>query len=414
MKDAIEIALKNNRQILAAEWQSRAAERSVGQAKGAFLPRIDLVEGFSYTDKPTMVFSSLLDQASFKQRNFAVSSLNEPTPLTNLSSQVRVEQPLYTGGKLSADLRQAEAGAQASQEQSRRTRQEVIFRVTEAYYHARLSEGNLIVVEKALDSARAHLERARNLFEKGLAIRADYLRTEVLVGSLEREKIEAENRVRVGHARLRHLVGSVEERWTLTGQIVEDGLPVEELPLLVAEAKELRPDLKAAGQEVEKTSAAVRSAAAGYHPSLGFVTQFEGNTRRFTSSGENFAVFVTARWNLFSGFITQEKIAQEEAFHQRARLLRDDLLQAIHVEVEQALLGLLAARRQVGVAKENVAQAEESLRILKDRYEVGLARNIDVLDAEVTVKKAEQDLLQARVNSRLFRAMLNLATGTLQ
>lgn len=411
LKDAVETALRNNRQVLAAQRQRETAERGIGQARGAFLPHVDLVEGFTYSDKPTLVFSSLLDQANFKQRNFAASSLNEPTPLSNLSSQIRLEQPLYTGGRLTAELRGARALARAESERTRRTEQEVIFRVTEAYYQARLAEGSLGVVGKALDSARAHLRRTRDLFEKGLATRADYLRTQVLVGGLEREEIEAENRVTLAHARLRHVLGAGEDRWMLTEEISEDDEPVGELAPLVAEAEQFRPDLEAAEKEVDRSLEAVRSAQAGYYPSMGVVTQFESNTRRFDGSGESFAVFVTARWNLFSGFITREKVAQEEAFHQRARLLRDDLVQAIRVEVEQAYLGLLAARRQVAVARESVAQAEESLRIFKDRYEVGLAKNIDVLDGEVAVKRAEQDLLQARVNSRLFRAMLHLATG---
>jgi outer membrane protein len=160
LSDAIDFSLKNNRQLLAAKRHTEAAERGVGQARGAFFPRVDWVESFTYTNKPTMVFSSLLDQGSFKQRNFALSALNDPAPLSNLSSQIRVEQPLYTGGRLSADLTQAEAGARASEEYSRRTRHEVIFRVTEAYYHARLAEGSLLVVEKALDSSRFFISTA--------------------------------------------------------------------------------------------------------------------------------------------------------------------------------------------------------------------------------------------------------------
>ena len=413
LSDAIQLAVKRNRQLEASRQGTAAASGGVGQARAAFFPRLDVIEGFNYSDKPTLVFSNLLDQSNFKQKNFAIGSLNEPTPLTNLSSQIRLEQPLYTGGKLSANLGLAKAAAGASGELTKRTEQVIIVGAVEAYYQALLAQGNLRVVDKALESARAQLERSRDLYEKGLAVRADYLRTQVWMGSLERERMEAENGVTINHSRLRHILGVEDERFELTDPINEDNAPLEELRSLQARAKLQRPDLKAAQKEIEKSQEGIRAAHADYYPSLGLVTQYEGNTQKFSSSGESFAVFVTAKWNLFNGLATQEKVAQEQALHQRARLLHEDILQAAALEVEQAYLGLITSRKQVAVARENVLQAQEVLRMITDRYTAGLARNTDVLDGETALKRAEQDLLLAQANSQIFRARLKLATGDL-
>ena len=411
LSDAIQLAVKNNRQLGASRQGTAAASSAIGQAQAAFFPRLDIVEGFNYSDKPTLVFSNLLDQANFKQQNFALNSLNNPTPLTNLTSQIRLEQPLYAGGQLSARLGQARAAAEASGELTKRTEQQIVAGAVEAYYLALLAEGNLTVVEKALQSARAQLERSRDLYERGLAVRADYLRTQVLMGSLERERIEAENGIIISRSRLRHVLGIDAGRLELTDRVSEDNGALEELSALQTRAKEQRPDLKAAAKDMEKSQEGIRAARAGYFPSLGFVTQYESNTRNFTSSGENFAVFVTAKWNLFNGLATQEKVAEEHALYQRARLLHEDLVQAAALEVERAYLGLVTARKQVAVARENVTQAEEALRMMADRYAAGLASNADVLDDETALKKAQQDLLLAQVNSQIFRAHLKLAVG---
>ena len=413
LSDAIQIALNNNRRLQAANQYRDATRSMASQAKGAFFPRVDIVEGFNYTDKPTLVFSNLLDQAGFKQQNFAINSLNNPTPLTNLASQIRLEQPVYTGGKLSASLGQARAFAEASEEKARRTRQEVIASVIEAYYQVLLADGNLEVINKSLVSARGHLERTQALFEKGLAVRSDVLRTQVQLGNYEREKMAAESAIAVNQTQLRYLLGEDTGHYRLTDQPSDDTLPIDMLDALVSLAKQSRPDLKAAEKEVERAMETVRIAQADYYPSLNFVTQVESNTRKFTSSAENFAVFVTARWNLFNGFATQEKVAEAQALARRSELLRDDLFHAVANEVEQSRLAITVARRQVGVARENVAQAGESLRILEDRYDAGLARNVDVLDGEAALKQAEHDLLRAQVNSQIFRARLNLATGQL-
>lgn len=413
LSEATALALKNNRQLLAAELQRDAARSAASQAKGAFFPRVDIIEGFNYSDKPTLVFSNLLDQANFQQKNFAIGSLNNPTPLTNLSSQIRLEQPLYAGGKLAANFGQANAFAEASEETARRTRQEIIAAVIEAYYRVVLAEGNSDVIDKSLASARAHLDATKNLFERGLVVRSDVLRSEVLVGDLEREKLDADSMIEVSHAQLRYLLGGEAERYRLTDRVEADALPMEALGELVSRARQARPDLRAADKEVERAREMVRGAQADYYPWLSFISQYESNTRKFTSSAENFAVFVTVRWNLFNGLATQEKVSETRAILRRAELLRQDLFHVIAKEVEQSLLALGVARRQVAVARHNVAQAEEALRIVKDRYQAGLARNVDVLDGETALKRAEHDLLRAQVNSQIFRARLNLATGQL-
>ena len=166
LSEAIQLALKSNRQLQAAQQYTDAAKSAAGQAKGAFFPRLDMIEAFNYTDKPTLVFSNLLDQSSFKQKNFAIGSLNNPTPLTNLASQIRLEQPIYAGGKLSANLGQATAFAESSQEATRRTRQEIIAAVVEAYYRVILAEANADVIKQSLASARAHLGVTQDLFRK--------------------------------------------------------------------------------------------------------------------------------------------------------------------------------------------------------------------------------------------------------
>ena len=210
------------------------------------------------------------------------------------------------------------------------------------------------------------------------------------------------------------MLGADDKGFELTDPVGEDSAPLDPLSVLKQRAREMRPDLRAAAQEVERSQQSIRVARAAYYPSVALVTQYESNTQKFSSSAENFAVFVSARWNLFSGFATQAKVTAEEALYKRAQLLHEDRLHAAALEVENAYLGLHASRRQVAVARENVAQAQEALRITADRYTAGLARNVDVLDGETALKRAEQDLLLAQVNSQVFRARLGLATGERQ
>ena len=113
LQDAIAIALHDNRTLKAATFGTEAAQREIGVARGAMIPRLDAGENFSYTDNSVQVFSDLLLQQDFSQRNFALDQLNHPGFLSNFQSQVRLSFPLFAGGRLIAAYRAAGFGADA-------------------------------------------------------------------------------------------------------------------------------------------------------------------------------------------------------------------------------------------------------------------------------------------------------------
>jgi outer membrane protein TolC len=81
--------------------------------------------------------------------------------------------------------------------------------------------------------------------------------------------------------------------------------------------------------------------------------------------------------------------------------------------VRQAYLNLTTARDRVDVSRGAASQAEESLRIIQNRYEAGLATITDLLRAETARTTAKKNFLNAVFDYRLGYAALELATGEL-
>jgi len=71
-----------------------------------------------------------------------------------------------------------------------------------------LADGNLTAVDRALAAAREHVDTARALFDRGVVVRSDLLRAEVLVGSLERQRIDADNATRTARSQLNYVMGT--------------------------------------------------------------------------------------------------------------------------------------------------------------------------------------------------------------
>lgn len=411
LRDALRTALAHNRVLNATRQEGIAAQAGVTQARAGLLPRLDADEIFTETNNPTLVFSNLLNQQRFTQDDFAVDSLNHPSSLSNFDTRIRVEQPLFAGGKLLAGLDAAQQGAAAAAAQQARAEQTTVFQTCRAYYGVLLADGNLSAVDRALASAREHLQTAQALFDRGVVVRADLLRAEVLVGGLERQRIDADNATRTARSQLNYAMGT-------DGEIRlqdADAWPTLEAPPSLEQATDTalhqRPDVQALEHEWQRSEAALRQAQADYIPSLGVIGQYDLNSEKFGQTGDSYAVFVGAKWNVFGGLATTGKLQEARAQAARSRLLREDLAARVRVEVEQAWRSLTGAARQVEVAERSQQQAQDNLSIVRDRYAGGLARSVDVLDAVATAEQAELELLQARVNRQVRHAELDLATG---
>jgi outer membrane protein TolC len=85
----------------------------------------------------------------------------------------------------------------------------------------------------------------------------------------------------------------------------------------------------------------------------------------------------------------------------------------VRLQVREAFLNLTTARDRVDVSRSAVSQAEESLRIIQNRYEAGLATITDLLRAETSRTVAQKNALNAVFDYRLSFAALELATGEL-
>ena len=92
---------------------------------------------------------------------------------------------------------------------------------------------------------------------------------------------------------------------------------------------------------------------------------------------------------------------------------RDRLANAIGLEVHDAFLAHQTARERVAVAREAVTQAEESLRIVQDRYDAGLTTIVELLDSETALTATRTNLTRTLYDATVSQARLDLSLGRL-
>lgn len=415
LRDATEQALKHHPSLQAEAARVAASETRLEQARSGYLPKVNYSESAQRSNNPVFVFGSLLTQHQFTEQNFAVGPLNRPDFLNNFQSQVTVDQLVYDGRQVRAQMKSAELGRGMAQEERRGVEMQVIMGVARSYLGAVLADESLRVAKEAMRSARADLDRAEAVRTAGLSTDADVLSIRVHLASVREQEIRRTHELAVARAALNEGVGlPLDTDHQLTTPLAELKAMAPELSEYEERATAQRPEtrLTSLATRMAETQAAV--ARSGLLPQVGVRAAFEVDRQTFANrGGANWFFAGTLRWNLFNGFADRARI--EEANHQiqGARALERRSAAAVRLEVRRADADLKAALERITVAQASVAMAEESLRITKNRYENGLSTVTDLLRTETALLEVRTRRLAAIHDSRVAAAALEVAAGTL-
>jgi outer membrane protein len=415
LQEAVAVALEKNPTVQAADAYADAVKEGITVAASGRYPRLDFSEGFTRGNNPVYVFGSLLTQRQFTERNFELSFLNTPPPLNNFRTQFTASMPLWDAGRTSRRVRDARLEAQSAVRAGDRTRQEVVFNVIEAYLNGLLARESVRVAQAAVEATKADLALAQARQEQGLAVPSDLLSAQVQLAQAQEDLLRAQNGVAVADAALNVAMGLPEDTpVALSGQLGEVAFETGTLDERQARALQARPDFQQIEIGRERAANGVHMARAGFLPKVNLFGAWEEDNQTFlTRGGNNWALGATLTFNLFDGGSNRAHLKESRARQRQAEALRSQISSAIRLQVRQAYLNLTTARDRVDVSRGAASQAEESLRIIQNRYEAGLSTITDLLRAETARTSAEKNFLNAIFDYRLCYAALELATGEL-
>jgi outer membrane protein TolC len=183
---------------------------------------------------------------------------------------------------------------------------------------------------------------------------------------------------------------------------------------LVQEALTTHPLLRQAGFQVQLAENGQRSARAALLPTVGVQGGWEFNGATLGAQQSSWIIGAEVRVNVFRGFADTARIAEARHAHVRATAERERVARRIEVDVRAAIAQLTAARAREDAGRAALTQARESQRIIRDRYESGLATVTDVLRAAEATLDAESRSTTAELDVILQTVALDRALGRLR
>lgn len=412
---AISGALANNEQITIAQKKAESAQAKVSQAFSGFWPSIALSSNYARSFSSPIISEFRVGGIDTD----VVFGFNEPSDVK--SWKATLNQNLFTFGKLENALLIALDGAQAAKEEYRRAKQDVIYDTINAYFNVIKAVRMSQYAQESVDMARAHMEQVENMLKVGMAVKSDLLRSEVAFLSAKQNLIKAENSVELAKSVFNKVTGSgINDAVSIADSDFEsfDKAEYRTYPQLLEDAYKYRPDWKQVKYSLSMSEKNLNMSKANWLPSVVAQADYGWNNTNYSSARINYdqtnwTVAAAASWKIFDGFDTQSKIKEASAGLDESRANASLAKKAVELDVKQAYLNYISARDVIDTAQKALESARENFEAAELRFRNGLSTNIEVLDAQASLTKAEIDLITAQFDLCIARAQLRRSSGLL-
>jgi len=374
--------------------------------------------------------SRRLDRLPSLGLSLGYTRLNEadPIPLTGtmppanaygVSAELR--QPLFSGGRLSEQVRAATIEAEATRRDVEMARLELRLRVVRTYWQLQRHAAAAAALDERQIQVNEQLKELESRFDQGLATREEILRLRGLAADTDLRLARSKSEKELAAVELALLTGAPQ------GTTV---VPVSELPVklpalpeqdtLWLQAKQEHPQLASALLRVEGARSAENLTRAGLYPTLAFNASYgyqSPDSRAFPPE-EDLTMFwqlgVVLHFDLLSPLRVPALVHEAESRRQSAWHSKQALRDRLFLSLNRAYAEALLAEQEVQAAGTAQAYAEELRRAVQNRYDQGSALRSELLDAQAVVLEAGLRLVDARVNRVVSRATLAAAVGTVE
>ncbi len=413
-----ELARTSDPVLQAAEATRLAAGESEPQARANLLPQASGT--FTYSNR-----DSKGSQSQFDQAGGVVNFQQVPFQTDTRSRDIRIDvnQSIYNRANYT-QLRGARADIARAQAEYDLAFDNLLLRVTEAYFAVLTAQDSLSFAEAEEKAVRRQLDQAEQRFEVGLSAITDVHEARARGDASLANVILSRNGVDDAYEALAEITGQTVDGLSRLREELPLEPPDAEMAVWVEQALEASPSLRARELLLEARGHAVETAKAGHYPTVdAFLTWLDGDDsgsrvfagQRSPGDQDNQTTIIGVRLNvpIYAGGATQSRVRQ--AVHDREAAI-DNLeaeRRAVMRSVRNAYRAVKAGLSEVQARNLAVVSANSALEATEAGFEVGTRTIVDVLISQQQLFQAQRDHSQARHNLVLNRLRLRQATGTI-
>jgi len=407
LRQALHEAVRARPQAVAARQQAVAARASADEAASHYLPRVTLNESFVWTDEPAGSLFISLNQEDLKLSNSA-DAYNFPPSRKDFETRLTIEQPLYDPD-IAYEKRRAEKGAEAAMATADWSAEQAAFAAFRAYLDVQRAEAALAWSESSRVEAVEMVRLASERHAAGTGLKADMLRARVQLAEADRRWTTAGNDLLLARRGLALAMGREGGEVEIVGF-----LPPEALKTSESQGYQQRADLQAATLEAEEATLAWRQSRSAWLPRAGVSASYslhDGEAPFGTDAG-SWVLRAGLSWELFDGGSRGHREGRAAALQRASEARRLEAERRARFQLEEAQVRANEARANLAIAREALAAAEESQRLLQERYAAGIVELTDLLATQTVLDRTRLDAVDAESRLAVALGNIHMQNGT--
>ena len=399
LKRCLDLGLARNPRLTAGSKAVEGAEARVRQNQADYYPNL-----FLETD------------VSRYKGSLSGTSQNSNASDSNLYSYyLGLSQNIYDFGRRESKVQSSREDLKSYAWDLKDVRLLVMDDIRQAYYGVLLADRIVKVREEDLERTRAALRQAQGFYQVGLKARIDVTQAEVEVIKAQKALLSAGNDAQLNRVLLEKAMGLERPREN-GGYRLKDDLEIGQvawhLDDLRQETLEKQPSLNRLRAVVKFWEAQEKLAERDFWPRLTGTAKYGyDNADDIGLTDNNWVLGIQLNIPLFSGFLTQSRLAEVRAALGQAKANEQTRKQELLAELEGYYLTMVSAEKQIEVAQESLRKAKENLDLASGRYKAGVGTMLEVNDARVSLSQAETDYVQSLFDYKKARFKIERSLG---
>jgi outer membrane protein TolC len=391
--ELVDAVIGNNLSLKINEKGADVKQAQYRQSNAAFLPQIQVSHDYYRTNNPVFAFSAKLNQGVFTQADFDVAKLNDPDGISNFTTTLQVQQPLLNLDKL-IQRKSARYAKEAQELKNQFKEDALIVKTKSVFMQLKLAYASEQVLMEAKRTAEESYKVTKDFYDNGYLDKSDLLKAEVRSSTVENQLEAARNGIYNISDQLNFLMQSETSKKLVPRdslQIInlfeqkEEGINVDNTT-----------DVQAMRKKQLSYNKLYESKKFNFLPRLnafGNIQYFDNDA--FQTGNDSYFFGASLQWDLFKGYQNIGKVQETKAKADRAQLEYEEYLDDKQNKIKSVLRALNLAENKISRNKLAKEQAVESLRIIKDRYDEGLEKTADLLQAQSLAAQKRLAYLQA-------------------
>lgn len=409
LRDAIQAAIDNNVNVRLLKERIAAAQAQANTSLGALLPNVG---GYLNGRNQTVNLAAFGLPADRLAGLGLTRSVTEPFAVYD--ARATLVQNIFSLSLIQR-WRAAKSGVDIANFEAEVTKRDVMATVGLLYIEVLRADEAVKAREADIDLAQQLFKLARDRKAAGVATGLDVTREEVQLENDRQRLLVAQNEQESARLNLIRAIGiDFEVRLVLTDELKFLPVKAQSTEQVLTIAHEQRLELRAQEQRQRLASLSLSSVTSERIPTLSLAGDYGWIGVKPQDALATHSIGLTFSIPIFDGGQRESRISESRSRVRQESIRMKDVSDQVNLEVRNALLTLESSQQQVAVAQKGIDLAAKELTFARDRFEAGLTTNIEVTNAQTSMARARDNLIEALFRFNASRINLARAKGEIE